>query len=32
LITRNQEARVVTVPVCPDGRTGEQLGITCPIA
>jgi hypothetical protein len=32
LITRNSEARVVTVPVCPDGRTGEQLGITCPIA
>ncbi|MER6367430.1 major capsid protein [Streptomyces mirabilis] len=32
LITRNQEARVVTVPVCPDGRTGEQLGVTCPIA
>ncbi|KQW11427.1 major capsid protein [Streptomyces sp. Root369] len=32
LITRNSEARVVTVPVCPDGRTGEQLGVTCPIA
>ncbi|MCX4458668.1 major capsid protein [Streptomyces sp. NBC_01728] len=32
LITRNNEARVVTVPVCPDGRTGEQLGVTCPIA
>ncbi|MFF1965451.1 major capsid protein [Streptomyces sp. NPDC058232] len=32
LITRNSEARVVTVPVCPDGRTGEQLGIDCPIA
>ncbi|MFJ1607042.1 major capsid protein [Streptomyces sp. NPDC088253] len=32
LIARNGEARVVTVPVCPDGRTGEQLGITCPIA
>lgn len=32
LIARNSEARVVTVPVCPDGRTGEQLGIDCPIA
>jgi hypothetical protein len=32
LITRNSEARVVTVPVCADGRTGEQLGVTCPIA
>ncbi|MFF4733344.1 major capsid protein [Streptomyces mirabilis] len=32
LIARNSEARVVTVPVCPDGRTGEQLGVTCPIA
>ncbi|MFD0208930.1 major capsid protein [Streptomyces hirsutus] len=32
LIARNNEARVVTVPVCPDGRTGEQLGIDCPIA
>ncbi|MFF3654881.1 major capsid protein [Streptomyces olivochromogenes] len=32
LIARNNEARVVTVPVCPDGRTGEQLGVTCPIA
>lgn len=32
LIARNQEARIVTVPVCPDGRTGEQLGIACPIA
>ncbi|MFH9016317.1 hypothetical protein ACH4C6_33655 [Streptomyces sp. NPDC017943] len=24
--------RFPTRPVCPDGRTGEQLGITCPIA
>lgn len=32
LVSRNNEARVVTVPVCPDGRTGEQIGITCPIA
>lgn len=32
LVTRNSEARIVTVPVCPDGRTGEQLGIDCPIA
>lgn len=32
LIARNSEARVVTVPVCPDGRTGEQLGVACPIA
>lgn len=32
LIARNSEARIVTVPVCPDGRTGEQLGIDCPIA
>lgn len=32
LIVRNEEARIVTVPVCPDGRTGEQIGITCPIA
>lgn len=32
LIARNNEARIVTVPVCPDGRTGEQLGISCPIA
>ncbi|MFE3378709.1 major capsid protein [Streptomyces anulatus] len=32
LIARNNEARIVTVPVCPDGRTGEQLGIDCPIA
>lgn len=32
LIDRGPESRVVTVPVCPDGRTGEQLGITCPIA
>lgn len=32
LVARNDEARVVTVPVCPDGRTGEQLGISCPIA
>lgn len=32
LINRGPEARVVTVPVCPDGRTGEQLGVTCPIA
>ncbi|MFJ2882473.1 major capsid protein [Streptomyces sp. NPDC093108] len=32
LIARNHEARIVTVPVCPDGRTGEQLGIDCPIA
>lgn len=32
LVARNDEARIVTVPVCPDGRTGEQLGITCPIA
>ncbi|MGA5497705.1 major capsid protein [Streptomyces cinereoruber] len=32
LIARNKEARIVTVPVCPDGRTGEQLGVTCPIA
>jgi hypothetical protein len=32
LIARNAEARIVTVPVCPDGRTGEQLGIDCPIA
>ncbi|MFC4060241.1 major capsid protein [Planomonospora corallina] len=32
LIARNNEARIVTVPVCPDGRTGEQIGIACPIA
>ncbi|MEZ0073607.1 major capsid protein [Planotetraspora sp. GP83] len=32
LINRGPEARIVTVPVCPDGRTGEQLGIACPIA
>ncbi|WP_086729481.1 major capsid protein [Streptomyces carpinensis] len=32
LINRGPEARVVTVPVCPDGRTGEQLGVDCPIA
>ncbi|MFG2404270.1 major capsid protein [Streptomyces brevispora] len=32
LIARNHEARIVTVPVCADGRTGEQLGIDCPIA
>ncbi|MDQ1018952.1 major capsid protein [Streptomyces afghaniensis] len=32
LIDRGPESRIVTVPVCPDGRTGEQLGITCPIA
>ncbi|MEU5497969.1 major capsid protein [Streptomyces griseofuscus] len=32
LIARGPESRVVTVPVCPDGRTGEQLGIACPIA
>ncbi|MFI0827284.1 major capsid protein [Streptomyces roseolus] len=32
LIARNNEARIVTVPVCPDGRTGEQLGVACPIA
>ncbi|WNI20271.1 major capsid protein [Actinacidiphila sp. ITFR-21] len=32
LIARNDEARIVTVPVCADGRTGEQLGIDCPIA
>ncbi|MFF5968266.1 major capsid protein [Streptomyces collinus] len=32
LIDRGPESRLVTVPVCPDGRTGEQLGITCPIA
>jgi hypothetical protein len=32
LIDRGPESRIVTVPVCPDGRTGEQLGLTCPIA
>lgn len=32
LVARNNEVRAVTVPVCPDGRTGEQIGITCPIA
>lgn len=32
LINRGPESRIVTVPVCPDGRTGEQLGIDCPIA
>ncbi|MDX3345889.1 major capsid protein [Streptomyces sp. ME02-6987-2C] len=32
LIDRGPESRIVTVPVCPDGRTGEQLGVACPIA
>ncbi|MFF4146872.1 major capsid protein [Streptomyces sp. NPDC001698] len=32
LVSRGPESRIVTVPVCPDGRTGEQLGIDCPIA
>ncbi|MFC7791410.1 major capsid protein [Streptomyces cinereoruber] len=32
LIARNDEARILTVPVCPDGRTGEQIGVACPIA
>ncbi|MFJ3249071.1 major capsid protein [Streptomyces sp. NPDC086782] len=32
LINRGPESRIVTVPVCPDGRTGEQLGVACPIA
>jgi len=32
LIVRNDEARIVTVPVCPSGQTGDQIGITCPIA
>ncbi|MFB7114839.1 major capsid protein [Streptomyces sp. NPDC056291] len=32
LINRGPESRIVTVPVCADGRTGEQFGIDCPIA
>ncbi|EDY43981.1 major capsid protein [Streptomyces sp. SPB074] len=32
LVARNQEARIVTVPVCADGRTAEQIGVTCPVA
>ena len=26
------ESRVVTVPICPDGSTGAQLPLTCPVA
>lgn len=29
LIARNNEARIVTVPVCPDGATGAQLTMAC---
>lgn len=32
LINRGPDLRLVTVPICPDGRTGEQFGITCPAA
>lgn len=29
LVNRGPEARVVTVPVCPDGSTGAQPGMIC---
>lgn len=30
LVNRGPELRYLTVPICPDGRTAEQAGITCP--
>ncbi|MEU7162011.1 major capsid protein [Streptomyces chrestomyceticus] len=30
LIDRSVDTRRVTVPVCPDGATGAQLGMVCP--
>lgn len=29
-VFRGPEARLLRVPVCADGRTGEQIGIDCP--